>query len=87
MQTMCRLRVNLDETRLALEDRNNSLEQLQESIHEKERVCKCNELMIHALFFCWMVTKGRVPWSIICRKKDKTVTGHIVKIIKNVLWL
>jgi hypothetical protein len=51
MQTMCRLRVNLDETRLALEDRNNSLEQLQESILEKERVCKCNELMIHVLFF------------------------------------
>jgi hypothetical protein len=48
MQTMCRLRVNLDETRLALEDRNNSLEQLQESIHEKERVCKCNELMIQS---------------------------------------
>jgi hypothetical protein len=39
MQTMFRLRANLDETRLALEARNNSLEKLQQSVLEKEQVC------------------------------------------------
>lgn len=42
MQTMFRLRANLDEIRLALEARNNSLEKLQQSVLEKEQVCKCN---------------------------------------------
>jgi hypothetical protein len=79
MQTMCRLRANLDETRLALEARNNSLEQLQESMLEKEQVCKCNDSC--PFFLLDGHIKGRVPWSIFCRKKDKTVTGHIVKII------
>jgi hypothetical protein len=39
---MFRLRANLDETRLTLEARNNSLEKLQQSVLEKEQVCKRN---------------------------------------------
>jgi len=50
MLTMFRLRANLDETRLALEARNNSLEKLQQSVLEKEQVCNIY-VMVFVIFF------------------------------------
>jgi hypothetical protein len=47
---MFRLRANLDETRLTLEARNNSLEKLQQSVLEKEQVCKRNVFSINTIF-------------------------------------
>jgi len=54
---MFRLRANLDETRLALEARNNSLEKLQQSVLEKEQVCNIY-VMVFVSFFCLMAFKS-----------------------------
>jgi ferredoxin len=83
MQTMYRLKANLDETRLALEARNNSLEKLQQSLLEKEQVCKYND---SCHICCLMVTKGRFTWSIFFKKKKIRVTGHIVEILRILSW-
>ena len=58
---MCRLRANLDETRLALEARNNSLEKLQQSVLEKEQVCKCN-VSCQFFFFGLVIFNSRNAW-------------------------
>jgi hypothetical protein len=47
---MFRLRANLDETRLTVQARNNSLEKLQQSVLEKEQVCKRNVFSINTIF-------------------------------------
>jgi hypothetical protein len=57
---MCRLRANLDETRLALEVRNSSLEKLQQSVLEKEQVCKIVNAMFLGIFcFCLVIFNSR----------------------------
>jgi hypothetical protein len=56
---MFRLRANLDETRLTLEAKNNSLEKLQQSVLEKEQVCKRN---VFLSFFCLMTLKSGNAW-------------------------
>ena len=70
MLTMFRLRANLDETRLALEARNNSLEKLQQSVLEKEQVCNIY-VMVFVIFFVWWPLKVVNAWS----KKIKELQG------------
>ena len=67
---MFRLRANLDETRLALEARNNSLEKLQQSVLEKEQVCNIY-VMVFVIFFVWWPLKVENAWS----KKIKELQG------------